>query len=117
MKAIRLSPRYRPLTALQSSITRAAVVDAPAFVKQAALVDDQYTKGQIGDAELLKMSEQLRQGGVSGLMRFLAADASASMAQSLLGQRGTPQDTAAQNGAMTRGMKNVGRGIKRLFGK
>jgi hypothetical protein len=110
-------PQYRPLTALQSSITRAAVGDAPAFVQQAALVDDQYTKGQIGDAELLKMSEQLAQGGVPGLMRFLAADASASMTQSLLGQRGTPQQNAAQNSAVSRGVNKVGRSIKRLFGR
>jgi hypothetical protein len=109
-------PQYRPLTALQASITRAAVEDAPAFVKQAALVDDRYTRGEIGDADLLKMSEELAQGGVPGLMRFLAADASASMTQSLLGQRGT-QDTGSQNGAMTRGVKNVGRSIKRLFGR
>jgi hypothetical protein len=110
-------PQYRPLTSLQAAITKAAVADAPPFVKQAAHVDDRYSKGQISDAELVKMSEQLQQGGVAGLMRFLAADASASMTQSLLGQTGTPQQNAAQNGAMTRGVKNVGRSIKRLFGK
>jgi hypothetical protein len=110
-------PQYRPLTALQASITRAAVEDAPPFVKQAALVDDRYNKGEITDADLLQMSEQLAQGGVPGLMRFLAADAGASMTQSLLGQRVAPQGSGQPNGAMTRGVKNVGRSIKRLFGK
>ncbi|MEZ5288395.1 MAG: hypothetical protein R2712_27035 [Vicinamibacterales bacterium] len=89
-------PEFRPMWAVQSTMTARALAGAPASVQSAALFDPRrFSQGLTGEtmqAELQRVADEMtRQIG---------------------------QQVGEQTGnAMSRGLKSVGRGIGRLFGR
>jgi hypothetical protein len=104
---------YRPLQALQAAVTRQAVADAAPAVRQAALIDERHATGEISDADLKVMGDRVaRTAG-----RALADDFGAAAERAIV-NRLTPRGTSGQAAdPVTRGVRSVGRGLKRLFTK
>jgi hypothetical protein len=116
---------FRVAHAVQFAVTREAVADGPPTLRQAALVDDQRAKGTLATAAVETLRNDLaRRAGVS-LGRVFGPQAAAAIEQSLTAPTNgavagvQPHDTTSahpEGNAVTRGVKGMGSGIKRLFG-
>ena len=104
----------RAVQAFQTIVTTSALAKAPPLVRSAAGYDQAAVlDGRVPTPAELKT--QIAQISL-GLGEALAGNTGAVVAQALTSTSGGPSGSAQGGNPVTRGVKSVGRGIKRLFG-
>lgn len=113
----RTNTQYRPLNAFQAAVTRDAVKDAPQIVRTAADYDQKQLSGRgtVADASLDVASQILTQQAGDAAARVLGQQGGAAVTQALSGSNGQGASGQGPN-PVSKGLKSVGRGFKRIFG-
>lgn len=109
---------YRPLYVLQTRLTQEAVKTASPAVREAAASDYQRLGGQVLEAGMQDVSNELARKAGEAMSRYVGPETGAVISQSLAGgaQSGTRQSSAKPANPVTKGAKGVGAAFKKLFG-
>ena len=104
---------YRVVPAVQASVTDVAVKDAPPDVRILAAADVM----QMRDGETVAdLSDVLQRGAAAALGRVMGGRANSLATHALADQGGQDPARPTTGNPVTRGLKSVGGGIKKLFG-
>jgi hypothetical protein len=115
--------RYRPLYAVQGVVTRAAVEDAPPAVKQAAEMDrERLTGKQVVNTTIETVANDLASQLVGkAAASMMGEQAGRALSNALTGEAAQPATPPRagqrQQNPVSRGIKGIGSGVKKLFGK